>query len=226
GCVPLRAFTLYEQIEHDQPGTPCRIHTFPHRQDLQVMVDDITNAKSEADVVVLWPHWGIHFIPAVLADYQRDIAHAAIDAGADIILGHHPHILKGTEVYRGKAIFYSLCNFALDLPADEEIRQRPGHKEIETLNSDWKPDPEYPTYFLPPDSRKTLVTKCVISNKSIQKVSFLPTMVNKQSQPEILKSEDERFREVVDYMEEISQDQNLNNKYTISGDEVVLTDCY
>ncbi|MFP3975693.1 MAG: CapA family protein, partial [Dehalococcoidia bacterium] len=40
GCVPLRAFTLYEQIEHDQAGTPCRTHTFPHRQDLQAMVDD------------------------------------------------------------------------------------------------------------------------------------------------------------------------------------------
>jgi poly-gamma-glutamate capsule biosynthesis protein CapA/YwtB (metallophosphatase superfamily) len=222
GCAPMRGLTLYEQIEHDQPGTPCRVHTFPHRDDLRAMVGDIVEAKSRADLVVVSMHWGIHFIPAVLADYQRDVAHAAVEAGADLILGTHPHILKGIEVYGGKVIFYSLCNFALDLRAPRELLQSPGHREIAVLNPDWKPDPEYPSYFMPPDSRKTIIAKCTIGEKQIRRVSLLPVCVNKESQPEVLISSDPRFVEVTQYVEEITRDQGLGTGYTIEGDEVVI----
>ncbi len=222
GCVPMRAFTFYEQIEHDQPGTPCRVHTFPHRDDLSAMVEDIRKASSRADVVIVSMHWGIHFVPAVLADYQREVGRVAIDSGADLILGHHAHILKGIEVYAGKVIFYSLCNFALDLRAPKALLERPGHKEIERLNPDWKPDPEYPTYFMPPDSRKTIVAKCIISNRRVKNVSFLPAYINRQSQPEVLLSEDQRFGEVIGYMAEITRDQGLETRYTVQGDEVMV----
>ncbi len=226
GCVPMRGLTLYEQVEHDQPGTPCRVHTFPHRDDLRAMVDDIVDAKSRADVAVVSMHWGIHFIPAVLAEYQRDVARAAIEAGADLILGTHAHILKGIEVYAGKVIFYSLCNFALDLRAPKELLESPQHREIEKLNPDWHPDPEYPTYFMPPDSRKTIIAKCTIADGRIKRVSFLPVYINKQSQPEVLVSSDQRFGEVVGYMEEITSDQGLETGYTVQGDEVVVHESF
>ncbi|MGB9886963.1 MAG: CapA family protein [Moorellales bacterium] len=222
GCVPLRAHTYYEQIEHDQPGTPCRVHTFAHRGDLEAMVRDIEAAKRNADLVIVSIHWGIHFIPAVIADYQREIARVAIDHGADLILGHHAHILKGIEVYAGKAIFYSLCNFAMELRATPELLQSPRHKEIEVLNPDWVPDPEYPTYFLPRDSRKTAVAKCVIDEGRIKAVSFLPAYINPQAQPEILSSEDPRFGEVLEYMRRITADQGLNATFRVEGDEVVI----
>lgn len=222
GCAPLRAFTLYEQIEHDQPGTPCRIHTFPNRQDLQAMISDIKKAKSEADLVILSLHWGIHFVPAVIADYQREVAHVAIDNGVDLILGHHAHILKPIEVYKGKVIFYSLCNFAADLPFTREMLQEKGFKEIQKLNPKWIPDPEC-LYNLPPDTEKTIIAKCEISEKSITKVSFLPVYIDrKTAMPEILKSEDERFWEVVKYMEDITRSQELDTKYTVVENEVLL----
>lgn len=222
GCAPLRGHTFYEQIEHDQPGTPCRVHSFAHRGDLEAMVHDIEAAKREADLVILSVHWGIHFIPAVIADYQREIAHAAIDHGADLILGHHAHILKGVEVYKGKIVFYSLCNFALDLRPLPEILNSPRHKEIEILNPDWKPDPEYPSYFLPRDSRKTAVVKCVIADGRIKAVSFLPAYINPRSQPEILSSQDPRFGEVVEYMRQITGDQNLPADFRVQDEEVVI----
>jgi poly-gamma-glutamate synthesis protein (capsule biosynthesis protein) len=131
GCAPMRAHTVYEAIEHDQPGTPARIHTYPHRDDLAAMCADIRAAKEKADVVAVSHHWGIHFIPYVLADYQPDVGRAAIDAGADIVLGHHAHILKGIEVYHGKPIFYSLCNFATDLRMDEAHANSNGFREIQ-----------------------------------------------------------------------------------------------
>ena len=224
GCAPMRGLTLYEQIEHDQPGTPCRIHTFPRRDDLEAMVDDIRKAKAQADLVILSMHWGIHFIPAVIAEYQRAMAHVAIDSGADLILGHHAHILKGAEVYKGKVIFYSLCNFALDLSPTKEMLESKRHQEIQVLNPEWQPDPEYPTYYLPPDSRKTMVAKCVISGGKIDSVGFLPVGINKQSQPEVLSAADPRFGQVVRYMEEITQDQGLNARYVVEGNEVLISE--
>jgi poly-gamma-glutamate capsule biosynthesis protein CapA/YwtB (metallophosphatase superfamily) len=222
GCAPLRAWTLYEQVQRTQPGTHCKIHTFPHRDDLKAMVDDIKKAKSEADLVILSMHWGIHFVPAVLAEYQTEVAHIAIDSGADLIIGHHAHILKGTEVYANKAIFYSLCNFAFELPFPKELAESPEFKAIQEVNPDYKYDPEYPTYTFPPDSRKTIIAKCTISNKSIKRVSFLPAYINKQAQPEILTSNDIRFGQVVKYMKKITKSAELNTKYTVDGDEVII----
>ncbi len=223
GCVPLRAFTVYEQIEHDQPGTPCRVHTYPHRGDRDAMIQDIRRAKAMADIVVVSMHWGIHFAPAMLADYQRDLAHVAVDAGADLVVGTHAHILKGLEVYAGKAIFYSLCNFALELRPDPSLLVRQAHREVSKLNSDWGPDPDYPTYFMPRDSRKTVIVKCAISNRQIQRVSFLPVYINKQAQPEVLRPEDALFGEVVTYMQEISRSQGLETCLNVSGGEVVVS---
>jgi poly-gamma-glutamate capsule biosynthesis protein CapA/YwtB (metallophosphatase superfamily) len=221
GCVPLRAFTIYEQIEHDQPGTPCRVHTFPHKADLAAMVDDIRKAKSQADLVIVSTHWGVHFIPAVIADYEKEIAHMAVDAGADLIVGHHPHILKGIEVYKGKIIFHSLGNFALELPFqfDKKLRETARHKEIQNLNPQWEADPEYP---MPPDTRKTILVKCVLSEKTIEKVSFLPAYLTTMAEPELLPSGDKRFEEVIKYIEEITRSQGFDTQFMLDGNEVIV----
>jgi poly-gamma-glutamate synthesis protein (capsule biosynthesis protein) len=222
GCAPLRAHTLYEQIEHDQPGTPARIHTFTHRGDLEAMREDIRKARQQADIVIVSMHNGIHFVPAVIADYQKEAARAAIDAGADLVLCHHTHILKGTEVYKGKAIFYSLANFALESPFtfDEKAKQKDSFKEIQSLSPDWKPEKK----SLPPDSYKTILVKCVIRDRRIARVSFLPVQLNDREEPEVLTAEDPRFADIVAYMEEISASQGLETGYRVEGDEVVLTD--
>lgn len=226
GCAPIRVWTLYESLDPHQPGLPCRmIHTFPYRDDLKAMVEDVKKAKSQADLVVVSMHCGIHIMPAVIAEYQMDIAHAAIDAGADLILQHHAHILKGIEVYSGKVIFYGLGNFAVEVyfMTEEWAASREGKENIKYLNPDWKPPyPDYPSFPFPPDSRKTIIAKCTINNKEITKVSFLPAYINKQGEPEILVPEDKRFGEVVRYMESITRDQELGTTYTIYGDEVII----
>ncbi len=139
GCAPMRAFTVYEPIEPDQPGTPARIHTYAHREDLAALCADVEAARAQADVVIVSLHWGIHFVPAVIADYQTEVGHAAIDAGADLILGHHAHILKGIEVYRNKAIFYSLGNFAMDLRMDPAHAASRSFKEIQVCTRNGSP---------------------------------------------------------------------------------------
>jgi poly-gamma-glutamate synthesis protein (capsule biosynthesis protein) len=69
--------------------------------------------RKQVDFVVLAFHAGVIRLPRIISDYQVTVAHAAIDAGADLVVGHSPHIPKAVEVYKGKVIFYSLGVFAM-----------------------------------------------------------------------------------------------------------------
>lgn len=219
GCAPMRALTAYEPIEHDQPGTPAKIHTFAHREDLQAMIADIRSARQRADVVMVSMHWGIHFTPAVIADYQREVAHAAIDSGADLILGHHAHILKGIEVYKGRVIFYSLGNFAIEPPSAfmENLFETERHQAVAELNDQWQPESRYP---MPPDTRKTMIVACDIAKTHIARVALRPAYINDDFQPEPLEAGDSRFEAVVAYVRRISRDQGLNAVLEVSGNDV------
>lgn len=72
----------------------------------------VATAKQTVDVLVVSFHWGNEYSPANA--HQVSLAHAVIDAGADIVAGHHPHVMERVETYKGKPIFYSLGNFIFD----------------------------------------------------------------------------------------------------------------
>ncbi len=69
--------------------------------------------KAGADIVIVFPHWGIEYKATPTASQKR-LAHAAIDAGADLVIGNHPHWAEAMEVYKGKPIWYALGNFVFD----------------------------------------------------------------------------------------------------------------
>lgn len=87
----------------DRPGT-----AFGHEVHVRA---DVAAARKLADLVIVSFHWGRE-VTTTLRDYQPRLAHAAIDAGATMVFGHHPHILQGIERYKSGLIFYSLGNFA------------------------------------------------------------------------------------------------------------------
>ncbi|WP_341677399.1 CapA family protein [Niveibacterium sp. SC-1] len=81
---------------------------------------DIASAKEQgADVVVVVPHWGMEHEPRANAR-QRRLARALLDAGADAVIGGHPHVVQDVEIYKGKPIVYSLGNFVFDGFEDED----------------------------------------------------------------------------------------------------------
>jgi poly-gamma-glutamate synthesis protein (capsule biosynthesis protein) len=74
------------------------------------MMRAVTSSKRPDNLVIVSFHWGIEGSHEV-TDIQQKLGHAAIDAGADLVLGHHPHVLQGIETYKDKKIVYSLGNF-------------------------------------------------------------------------------------------------------------------
>lgn len=84
-------------------------YSFPYELTAE-MKKAITDLKTKSDLVIIYYHWGIERDEAPM-DSQRRIAKESIDAGADLIIGSHPHVLQGIETYKGKKIVYSLGNF-------------------------------------------------------------------------------------------------------------------
>ncbi|MBC7341919.1 MAG: CapA family protein [Clostridia bacterium] len=80
---------------------------------IDMIEEDVSKAVYASDLVVVSLHWGVEYSDYPTAE-QRRLAHRIIDAGARLVLGHHPHTLQGVEYYKGGLIAYSLGNFVLD----------------------------------------------------------------------------------------------------------------
>lgn len=219
GCAMVRAYTHYEPSDY-QPGTPGpKVVTWPYKEDLQGMLEDIAKVSEQADIVIVAIHWGIHYVPAAIPDYEFEVGHAAIDAGADLVLGSHPHILKGIEIYRGKVIVHSLGNFVMEgriADADEQrtMRLKGYHNSRVGV---------YGPLMFSPDTCKTLILKCVVSGREIRRVSYIPVMLYERwIDPEPLLCSDPRAQDIFQYMVDISRAAGLDTKYSWDGDEVVV----
>jgi poly-gamma-glutamate capsule biosynthesis protein CapA/YwtB (metallophosphatase superfamily) len=95
----------------DIPGTA------PLQED--AVREDIERLRPEVDLLVVMPHWGIEYT-APPEPEQVELAHAMVDAGADLIVGNHAHWAKGIEIYDGKPVFYGTGNFLFDQSWSEE----------------------------------------------------------------------------------------------------------
>ena len=115
GIAVIRGHTAYQVPNQgsrppaNRPGVPPQIVTWADRQYLQWLAADIAALRARADVVIGSFHWGLH---REVLQYMTEIAHAAIDAGADLVVGHGPHYSLPVEIYRGKPIFYGLGSFS------------------------------------------------------------------------------------------------------------------
>ncbi|MBI4332832.1 MAG: CapA family protein [Chloroflexi bacterium] len=221
GCNPIRVSTYYEAQEY-QAGTPPKVISIPLEGDVLAMEEAIRNLRKQVDVVVVVMHWGIHFVPGMLAMYQPTVGHRAIDAGADLIVGHHAHIIKGIEVYKGKAIFYSLGNFAQETPW--HVKPPPGGAHSVNISSSYRKfeeEPGWDRYKGPKDKRYTMMVRCVAGKKGVHRVSFLPGFINQKAEPELLSRSDPRFDEVLNYIGPFCKD--LGTALSVEGDEVVVS---
>jgi hypothetical protein len=96
--------------------------------------------------------------------YEKAVSRAAIEAGADIVIGHHSHILRGVEMWRGKPIFHGLGNFvtvtrALSVEGNESPERRAWAEKRKVLFG-FEPDPDYPLYPFHPQAKNGMVAAC------------------------------------------------------------------
>lgn len=162
GLAVMRARTSYEPPARyfEAPGTPPIIHTWVEAEHKAQLAADIAAARKQADIVICTFHWGVSAGYVKLTEYQVELGRHAVDAGADLVFGHHPHVAQGIEVRNGRAIFYSLGNFTF---ANHNAAK--GH-ELETV-----------------------MIRCRIRDRKIAAVEFLPVRCDARLDPHVLDPE-------------------------------------
>jgi len=132
GLAPLRvdfALEIDANFMVENPGAMPLVRTWVKAEEQEALCQRIRRLKAEADVAIVSIHWGVPDFwmspsQGLLAQYQRPLGQAMIDAGADVIYGHHSHTLHPIEVYRGKPIFYSPGNFFFEFDRPRPYMER------------------------------------------------------------------------------------------------------
>jgi len=229
GCPYVHVLT-HDELDHASPGGPPRIYTFADPDSLDAMTADVEALRAEVDVVLVSLHKGVGHTPAAVAMYERPVARAAIDAGADAVFGHHAHIMRGIEVHRGRPIFHGLGNFVTVTHA-----LTPGGGGVDSRGSaelaEWSrrrrelygfaPDPDMPQYPFHPESRNTVVALCRFDADGLVEAGFAPCWIDDTASPVPL-GEGPEADAVASYVEQITRSAGLNGRFVRRGAELLI----
>jgi len=199
GIVPLRRHSYAENASWDNWGTEPETRTLVNREDLGFLVESVKTLKTETDIVVLSCHWGILEHPSAIADYQREAAHALIDAGVDLILSQGPLPIKGVEVYRGRAILYCMGKFAMISP--------------------WSRD-ETPSGISAPlldETSRGLAASATILDGAITSVRLVPVHLGSTGRPKLLAPGEEYYADILALVQERTDAAGLNGRIGADG---------
>ena len=226
GCAYVHVLTHYE-LYHARPGGPPKIYTFADPDSLAGLQADVARLRERADVVLVGLHKGVGHTPAAVAMYESPVARAAIDAGADAVFGHHAHIMRGIETYRGRPIFHGLGNFVTvtrALTPDATSRSsaeltRWAHRRKELYG--FAPDPDMPAYPFHPESRNTAIAVCRFDGEGLVQAGFEPCWIDDQGRP-VPCGDTEEGRRVTDYIEHITRAAGLNGRFVRDDGRVLI----
>lgn len=218
GVSYVEVLTHHEPSPRATPGLAARVYTFPEPDSLARMQEHIGALRPQCDVLLVALHKGMVHTHAELQMYERPLAQAAIDAGADAVIGHHAHILRGIEVYKGRPIYHNLGNFvcvthALTPSGDNDSPERMRWIEQRKKLFGFTPDPEMPFYAFNPESRKTMLARMTLTKEGVAEFGFVPCYINSQGAPEVLDTY-EKAEEVIDYIRQINKEEGLQAQMT------------
>lgn len=224
GLAPMRSRNFYvEKVSNLwAPGMSPVCHAVPVREDLERLEADLAAARESSDVVVASFHWGDYQRPFHLTDHEKTIAHFAVDHGADIVVGHHHHMLRGIEWYRGRPIFYGLGHFVFDFPLPRSGPAALVEKvEIDPNNDDYfglAAREGWPLHPWHPDARMTAVAWVSLAGTAIDRAGFLPCQLNPAGQVEPLDANSDDGTAVSEYIEAGCTTQQLNTGFRVTDD--------
>lgn len=154
--------------------------------DFKKIKEDIEKLKTQSDIICISLHWGYEYYQYPSPE-QVELAHQIIDAGAHIVIGHHPHIIQGFERYKHGIIFYSLGNFFFP-----DFHDKSGYLHK------WQEE-----------SNKSIIAKCQVSKRKVGEIEILFSFMNADYQVVILDGKDEK--EAILELDRISKEIKRND---------------
>jgi poly-gamma-glutamate synthesis protein (capsule biosynthesis protein) len=243
GCNYIHSVTAFEYAVPCIGGIPAR-YSYPLEEDLERMRKDILSLRPQVDVLSVSIHKGVGFIPAAISPHEFAIAHAAVDAGADVVFGHHGHILKGVEVYKGKAIFHDLSNFMAISEKDGAPFFRYGSKMEHRVQNDYTYEQKIarekefnrrnggpfiwgplgtPAPWPPREIVFSGIAKCYVSNGKIEKVSLVPCKFNDDGYINKIDRNTTDAEDYFAYLTNITRNAYMDTEYTWDDGEIRIT---
>lgn len=190
--------------------TPSAALEIPDPESVAQMVDDIRQARALADLVIVAFHKGIVHTRARLAPYERAVCHAAIDAGCDIVLGHHAHIIRGIEVYRDRPIFHGLGNGCVVTQALKPDQSHPARAAWARRRRElfgFEPDPAYPLAPFHPEAVNSFLGLAEVDNDGRIRAGFRPVFVEPPGRPVLARAD--TFDRICRYVQQITEEAGL-----------------
>jgi len=182
------AFLAYSFIE-DSISNTC----YNKVQSENTIIEDIRNVKRVSDFIIVSLHWGCEYVPYPSPD-QIQIGRKFVDAGADTILGGHPHVTQGFEIYKDRPIIYSLGNFIFDLT------------------------------FIPPTNESFIAEINIGDSPGSIKVNIIPFLINMHTyRPQLLEgSQKDTFLKNVSLSSNLFENRSLSEYLVTIGDYNIL----
>lgn len=170
----------------EQPGMAPFVSTWTLEDDVAVACDAIRAARRQSDLVVVGIHWGVPNgwvarYQDVLASYQLPLGHALVDAGADLVVGHHPHCLHGIEQWGRGWILYSVGNF---------LFHSLGEGSALALSR------PYPPYLLESlsgrEAKESAIFTVRAGSTGVEQLEITPVLLDDSGEPRLLRGDDAR----------------------------------
>jgi poly-gamma-glutamate synthesis protein (capsule biosynthesis protein) len=221
GLAPMRAYDFWRSsfpLVH-MPGVHPVVTTVPDQGDLAHLTEDIQRARARADLVVTSFHWGDHTRPFRLTDHETRTARFCIDQGADMVVGHHHHALRGMEWYKNKPIMYGLGHFVFDMRlewTEEQFKrvllQASPSGDLEKYPYNVAPRKGWPFLPMHEDTRMTVMGWATANRGGISEIGFLPCKLAPDGSVHPLRLGSAESNEVVSYLEKCNSSQHLNGR--------------
>lgn len=223
GAAAVEVLTHYEP-RGANPGGPPRIDTWADPAALGRLESAVRHAAGLADVVLVALHKGLVHVPVEIAAYETQIAHAVVDAGATAVIGHHAHIFKGVEVYRGRPIFHGLGNFATVTralsSAPGDAPERAGWARQRRRLFGFEPDPSMPEYPFHPESRHTAIAVLTVGGAEVG-AALIPCWIDDEARP-VPVGRSARGEQVAAYLRSITSEAGFATSLPWDGDRLAV----
>jgi poly-gamma-glutamate synthesis protein (capsule biosynthesis protein) len=213
GVAPLRADDCYLPPYPGVrcPGVPPRVVSILNEGDWDALASAIGGAKATGAVVAVSVHWGDHTRPWVLTDHERLCAELIADAGADLILGHHQHILRGMDHVAGVPVWYGLGHAVFDQPRMGAELAANGldvtamsTAQLEAAFGEYGifPRREHPSFPFHPLARMTAVALVELDTDGVHRCGVVPCLIDADGIARPLARDDADRARVVDFLTE------------------------
>ena len=216
GLAPLRVRTHYSDPDENfwEPGIDPVITTSPYPEDLRRYREAIAAARADADTVIVANHWGYSSWVEVLQDYELELARDAVEHGADAVVCHHHHSLRGIERHQGKPIFYGLGTLMHHFHSITVTTEQMAAREARFgARSSWVVGEELPLFPFRADARRSGVATLDVAPDGGVAAGLIPAMILADGATEPLRPGDPRAAQIAGYVERLSEESGFTTRF-------------